>query len=87
MRQIRVQLFGAFRDYQPEAEVRFELPDDARVADVRQALAEHAEGHWPGFRAELLNYSALASESCVLRDSEPLPEDGRLAILPPVNGG
>ena len=34
-----------------------------------------------------LDYSASADAQRVLRDHEALPDDGRVAILPPVSGG
>jgi molybdopterin synthase sulfur carrier subunit len=85
--KIEVRLFGAFRDYDPAAVVHLELPDDARVADVRAALDAHGRAHWPGFQPALLQRSALASENTVLRDHEALPANGRMAVLPPVSGG
>jgi molybdopterin synthase sulfur carrier subunit len=85
--KIEVRLFGAFRDYDPVALVQLELPDDARVADVRAALDALGRTRWPRFQPELLRRSALASDSTVLRDHEAVPPDGRMAVLPPVSGG
>lgn len=85
--KVEVSLFGAFRDYEPSAQVTLELPDGAQVSDLRAALHEHAQAHWPAFRPGLLQYSAFASETSVLREHEPLPADGRMAVLPPVSGG
>jgi molybdopterin synthase sulfur carrier subunit len=82
-----VQLFGAFRDLQSQAQVNLELPATARVADVRRALAEHAQARWPDVPPGLLSRSAFASESAVLRDEDAVPADGRMAVLPPVSGG
>jgi sulfur-carrier protein len=84
---ITVNLFGAFRDYVADARVELELPDGATIADLRSALDAHGRAHWSGYRPELLRVSAFASEAEVLRDRDPLPADGRLAILPPVSGG
>lgn len=83
--KIELSLFGAFREF--DALVVLELPAGARVADLRAALQAHGEAHWPRFQAALLARSAFASESAVLRDHEPLPDNGRMAILPPVSGG
>jgi molybdopterin synthase sulfur carrier subunit len=84
---IHLSLFGAFRQYEPGAVVNLALADDSTIADVRAALERHASTHWPDFRPGLLRVSAFASECCVLRDAEPVPADGRLAVLPPVSGG
>lgn len=86
MKQVNVQLFGAFSDLVPERELVVQVAGD-HVADLRQALRELLAQRWPQFRAGLLDYSAFADEQRVLRDHEPLPEAGQVAILPPVSGG
>lgn len=85
--KIEVSLFGAFRDYAASALVELEVPAQARVADLRQALSAHGRAHWPGFKEGLLQRSAFASEACVLRDHEHLPAGARIVVLPPVGGG
>ena len=84
---IELRLFGAFRDYDSSACIYVEVPDGARVADVRAVLDAYGRAHWPGFQPALLQRSALASHDAVLRDHEPVPDDGRMAVLPPVSGG
>jgi sulfur-carrier protein len=84
---VTLSLFGAFRDLAPAGQVTLQLPADATVADLRAALDGHARDHWPGYRPELLRVSAFASSREVLRDAELLPDDGQLAVLPPVSGG
>ncbi|MCO5054132.1 MoaD/ThiS family protein [Thermomonas sp.] len=85
--KVEVKLFGAFRDYEADARVTLELTPEAKVADVRDALAAYAGAHWPQFCPKLLKYSAFASERAVLREGDPIPADGRMAVLPPVSGG
>lgn len=84
---VQVSLFGAFRDLDPAARVILDVPEDAPVAELRRALEQYAIENWPDFALALLRRSAFASEVAVLRDAEPLPADGRLAVLPPVSGG
>ena len=86
MKQVNLQLFGAFSDLDASREIAVEVAGGT-VADLRQALRELLPMRWPGFRAGLLDYSAFADQQRVLRDHEALPDDGRVAILPPVSGG
>jgi molybdopterin synthase sulfur carrier subunit len=86
MNMIQVQLFGAFSELVPERVLQVEVDGDS-VGDLRRAMREHLTRCWPSFRSGLLDYSAFADEQRVLRDSEPLPGDGRVAVLPPVSGG
>lgn len=85
--KIEVSLFGAFRDLHPPARLELDLPEASRVGDLRAALSAYGHAHWPAFRPALLASSAFASERAVLREGDALPDDGRVAVLPPVSGG
>lgn len=85
--KVEVKLFGAFRDHDPAGVVALDLPENANVIALRQALEAYASAHWPGFCPKLLKYSAFASDKAVLRETDPLPADGKMAVLPPVSGG
>ncbi|MHB8913015.1 MAG: MoaD/ThiS family protein [Lysobacter sp.] len=83
---IELELFGALRDLEPGDRLRLPVPG-ATVADLRAALTAHAAERWPRVTAGLLRSCAFATPSTVLRDSQPLPADGRMVVLPPVSGG
>ena len=85
--KVEVKLFGAFRAHDSGATLELDVPDEARVADLREALDRYARAHWPAYRPELLKASAFASETTVLRDAEHVPEGVAMAVLPPVSGG
>ncbi|WP_315387709.1 MoaD/ThiS family protein [uncultured Stenotrophomonas sp.] len=86
MKTIEVQLFGAFSELVPERVLQVDVEGDL-VGDLRRAMQVQLMEGWPSFRNGLLAYSAFADERRVLRDGERLPEDGRVAVLPPVSGG
>jgi molybdopterin synthase sulfur carrier subunit len=80
---VTVKLFGAFRQGNPDSTLTVDIPEGARVADLRQAM----ESALPSDNARsLLKASAFATDSAVLDDSEVVP-DGDISILPPVCGG
>jgi molybdopterin synthase sulfur carrier subunit len=82
-----VQLFGRFRDFHPDPELLVELPEVRTGADFRSAFDTWALAHWPGYNSSLLKACAIATESVLLHADSALPDDGRVAILPPVSGG
>lgn len=84
--QCDIQLFGLLRGLEKDDRLLIEITGDS-VADARRALMAHAVLHWPDGRASILDACAFASSTMLLRDAMPLPEDGRLVVLPPVNGG
>ena len=85
MRVIEIQLFGALRDVSPDALLALTTPATT-VGELRMELCERSAA-WPEAARALLRRSAFASATSVLRDADALPDDGRLALLPPVSGG
>ncbi len=85
--KLQVQLFGPYRDFQPQPVLELDVADGATVAAARAALAAHAAARWPACAPGLLRSTAFASEHALVRDGDPLPADGRIALIPPVNGG
>ncbi|GAB1596390.1 MoaD/ThiS family protein [Lysobacter claricitrinus] len=85
MRTIQIDLFGAMRDVGSQSHLS--IASEARtVAELRAEIVATA-ADWPVQARALLPRSAFASSTTVLRDSDALPDDGRLALLPPVSGG
>ncbi len=83
-REIEIRLFGAFRQVDAGGRIKVSVAEDARVADLRRALAARLEGDDNAL--SLLESSAFATDSAVLDETDALP--GReLSILPPVCGG
>ena len=85
--KITLSLFGIYRDFDADARIELEVDDGATVAEVRRALLDYANCHWPAFQDGLAAKSAFASQTCLLRDGDAVPSDGQMAVLPPVSGG
>lgn len=83
---IELELFGTLRDLELGDRLCLSVSGEY-VADLRSALVVYAAARWPHISSGLLNRCAFATASSVLRDSEPLPADGRMVVLPPVSGG
>lgn len=82
---LSIRLFGAFRQFSDDSTVTVVIPDNACIADVRQALQDHYAGNDNALA--LLKASAFATDQAVLDDAERLPQGEPLSILPPVCGG
>ncbi len=82
-RAITVRLFGAFRQGNPDSRLTVEIPEQARVADLRAAMEATLRD---ANARSLLKASAFATDSAVLDDDEIVP-DREISILPPVCGG
>ena len=85
MRTIEIELFGALRDVASGS--RLVIETDARTIGELRGQVQADAADWPAAARALLPRSAFASTTTILRDGDVLPEDGRLALLPPVSGG
>ncbi|MDI1252144.1 MoaD/ThiS family protein [Thermomonas sp.] len=83
---IDLELFGALRGLEAGDRLTVQL-NGGQVADLRAALQAYASANWPSASAGILASCAFATSSEILRDAQPLPADGRMAVLPPVSGG
>lgn len=87
--RVSVRLFGGLRSFAPEGLVEVELRGGMSVGEAKTEIARRL-ARSSRDAAEWVRLSALAREERVLRDDETLEagfEEGRLALLPPVNGG
>lgn len=85
--KVRITLFGALRDADPHGFVELDAPESCTIGTLRDLLREHLRQHAPQISAGLVQRSAFASEDEILHNHRALPENGQLAILPPVSGG
>jgi molybdopterin converting factor small subunit len=85
--KVRIALFGALRDADARGFIELETPEACTIAQLRELLHEHLREHAPHISSSLVQRSAFASSDEVLHNHRSLPEDGQLAILPPVSGG
>lgn len=85
--KVHIELFGTLREAGTGDAIELELPARASVAMLRNTLAEHLAEHAPALPHGLLQHCAFASEDAILQDSDAVPHDRRLAVLPPVSGG
>ena len=84
--KIELQLFGALRGLAENDILSLDILGST-IEDVRAALVSFAEQHWSADIIALLPNCAFASSASILRGQMPVPEDGKLVVLPPVNGG
>ena len=77
-----VLLFAQARQIAAADKIEVELADDATVADLKQAIAQE----YPDL-AGLLSRSNIAIDQQYATDSDVIPADAEIAMIPPVSGG
>ena len=88
MTEIKVRLFGAFRNLKTDPEILVSVPKaPITLADFRTYLRLKLHSA-EGFDAVgLLEKSVIANDTTVLSDSDFVHLQDNLALLPPVSGG
>ncbi|MEO5970615.1 MAG: hypothetical protein ABIQ95_11865 [Bdellovibrionia bacterium] len=88
MSQIRVRMFGAFRNLVSEGVLQVEVPEKLTVVGLKILLGEKLSTLPSSFDVtRLLSNSVLANESRILPNLEEIHNEMTLALLPPVSGG
>jgi len=85
VREVRIKLFGGFRQHREDPELAVEVAASTTVAALRSKVAQFFEED--AAAQDLLKVSAFATDRRVLDDDENLPMDTELSLLPPVCGG
>lgn len=85
--KVRITLFGALREADAHGVIELDAPEHCTIADLRELVRGHLREHAPHISAGLVQRSAFASDDEILHNHRTLPENGQLAILPPVSGG
>ena len=88
MIQVKIRLFGKFRNYGNGESIELEVMKYSNVDEVKNIFTKKLQSLHPEFKnLELILDSVLASEDEVLDSSSKLTSSCSLAILPPVCGG
>lgn len=85
--KLRITLFGALRDTDARGFIELDVADGSTIANVREALQHYVREHAPAISPNLIQRSAFASDDEILHNHRHVPENGALAVLPPVSGG
>lgn len=85
---ITIRLFGQFRNYFRQSEITVSVSSADTLSSLKTKLAEiPLEGVTQENLRSLLDSSVFATDTRILNQGDDLPDDSRLALLPPVSGG
>jgi molybdopterin converting factor small subunit len=88
--KIKIELFGAARDFSKEDFLELTLPEITSIKEVRENLADFIQSKYPDNKnfLEIVKRSAFANEQNeIVHDDYKLSNQSKLCIIPPVGGG
>ena len=88
--KIKVELFGASREFSKNNLIEFEIKNNATVKDIRDEMINYLEINFDGNKnfKKIVETSAFCSENNnIISDNYKIKRDEKIAIIPPIGGG
>ena len=88
--KIKVELFGASREFSKNNLIEFEIKNNATIKDIRDEIINYLEINFDGNKnfKKIVETSAFCSENNnIISDNYKITKDEKIAIIPPIGGG
>ena len=88
--RIKIELFGASRDFSNQSSLHFDLDQNSTIKDVRKKLISYLDNNFNGNEnyKKIVNSSVFCSENnSIVSDNYKITNNEKIAIIPPIGGG
>ena len=88
--KIKLELFGASRDFSDNDHLEIEVQDKASIDDLRNEIIKYLDINFKGNEnfIKVVKSSAFCSENNeIISDNYKITKDQRIGIIPPIGGG
>ena len=88
--KIKLELFGASRDFSDNDHLEIEVQNKASVEDLRNEIIKFIDKNFNGNEnfIKVVKSSAFCSENSeIISDNYKITKDQKIAIIPPIGGG
>ena len=88
--KIKLELFGASRDFSDKDHLEIEIKDKASVDDLRNEIIKYLDKNFNGNERfiKVVKSSAFCSENNeIISDNYKITKGQKIGIIPPIGGG
>ena len=88
--KIKLELFGASRDFSDNDHLDIEVQNKASIDDLRNEIIKYIEKNFQGNEnfIKVVKSSAFCSENNeIISDNYKITKDQKIGIIPPIGGG
>ena len=88
--KIKLELFGASRDFSDNDHLEIEVQDKASIDDLRNEIIKYLDLNFKGNEnfIKVVKSSAFCSENNeIISDNYKITKDQKIGIIPPIGGG
>ena len=88
--KIKLELFGASRDFSKTDHLEIEVKVDASIEDLRNGIIKYLDKNFKGNESfiKVAKSSAFCSENNeIISDNYKITKNQKIGIIPPIGGG
>ena len=88
--KIKLELFGASRDFSEKDYLEIEIQNKASIDDLRNEIIKYIDKNFQGNEnfIKVVKSSAFCSENNeIVSDNYKITKDQKIGIIPPIGGG
>ena len=88
--KIKLELFGASRDFSEKDHLEIEIQNKASIDDLRNEIIKYLDINFKGNEGfiKIVKSSAFCSENNeIISDNYKITKDQKIGIIPPIGGG
>ena len=88
--KIKLELFGASRDFSDKDHLEIEIQNKASLDDLRNEIIKYIDKNFQGNEnfIKIVKSSAFCSENNeIISDNYKITKDQKIGIIPPIGGG
>ena len=88
--KIKLELFGASRDFSDKDHLDLEVQDEASIDDLRNEVIKYIDKNFQGNEnfIKVVRSSAFCSENNeIISDNYKITKNQKIGIIPPIGGG
>tara|TARA_B100000287_G_scaffold51248_1_gene45405 strand:- start:387 stop:656 length:270 start_codon:yes stop_codon:yes gene_type:complete len=88
--KIKLELFGASRDFSDKDHLEIEIQDKSSINDLRNEIIKYIDRNFSGNEKfiKVVKSSAFCSENNeIISDNYKITKNQKIGIIPPIGGG
>ena len=88
--KIKLELFGASRDFSEKDYLEFNLKEKSSIKDLRQEILNFVDNKFKGnenYKKLVLSSTFCSEKNNIVSDSYKITEQQKIGIIPPIGGG
>ena len=88
--KIKLELFGASRDFSNKDYLEFDIKEQLEIKDFRKEIINYLDTNFKGNESfvKIVKSSAFCSEdNIIINDNYKISKDQKIGIIPPIGGG